>query len=214
MYWWLLRGTGPAKRSHWQWSVRQYIDLYSHMPCTCTCSCFFILMVMCLLLHTKYPCTYKYIYAAVFLLTIVMLYLSCSGVDDILPIMSYVIIRSGLPQLVSETALMEDFIQDGWDWFPFSIISSGPHYPILHSVHTGMWREKRDFVWRHSWLPSSLCPACPADTPSHTTDLVCGMNTWASEWYLPFPFSTQLYSSHWLLRYVKYNFCVIWVFVN
>lgn len=36
-----------------------------------------------------------------------------SGVDDILPILSYIIIRSGLPQLVSETALMEDFIQDG-----------------------------------------------------------------------------------------------------
>ena len=35
------------------------------------------------------------------------------GVDDILPIMSYVIIRSALPQLVSETALMEEFIQDG-----------------------------------------------------------------------------------------------------
>lgn len=37
----------------------------------------------------------------------------CSGVDDILPIMSYVIIRSALPQLVSEMALMEEFIQDG-----------------------------------------------------------------------------------------------------
>jgi hypothetical protein len=36
------------------------------------------------------------------------------GVDDILPIMSYVIIRSALPQLVSETALMEEFIQDGY----------------------------------------------------------------------------------------------------
>jgi hypothetical protein len=36
------------------------------------------------------------------------------GVDDILPIMSYVIIRSALPQLVSETALMEEFIQEGY----------------------------------------------------------------------------------------------------
>ena len=35
------------------------------------------------------------------------------GVDDILPIMSYVIIRAALPQLVSETALMEEFIQEG-----------------------------------------------------------------------------------------------------
>ena len=41
------------------------------------------------------------------------LFLPASGVDDILPILSYAIIRSGLPQLVSETALMEDFIQDG-----------------------------------------------------------------------------------------------------
>ena len=35
------------------------------------------------------------------------------GVDDILPIMSYVIVRSALPQLASETALMEEFIQEG-----------------------------------------------------------------------------------------------------
>ena len=35
------------------------------------------------------------------------------GVDDILPILSYIIIRTGLPQLVSECALMEEFIQDG-----------------------------------------------------------------------------------------------------
>jgi hypothetical protein len=36
------------------------------------------------------------------------------GVDDILPILSYIILRSGLPQLVSETALMEEFIQEGY----------------------------------------------------------------------------------------------------
>ena len=36
-----------------------------------------------------------------------------SGVDDILPIMSYVIVRSGLPELVSECSIMEEFIQDG-----------------------------------------------------------------------------------------------------
>ena len=36
-----------------------------------------------------------------------------SGVDDILPILSYVIIRSGLPQLVAEMAIMDEFMQDG-----------------------------------------------------------------------------------------------------
>ncbi len=37
-----------------------------------------------------------------------------SGVDDLLPILSYVIIRSGLPELVSEASVMEEFIRDGW----------------------------------------------------------------------------------------------------
>ncbi len=36
-----------------------------------------------------------------------------SGVDDLLPILSYVIIRTGLPQLVSEASVMEEFIRDG-----------------------------------------------------------------------------------------------------
>ncbi len=35
------------------------------------------------------------------------------GVDDLLPILSYVIVRSGLPQLVSEAAIMEEFIGEG-----------------------------------------------------------------------------------------------------
>ena len=38
---------------------------------------------------------------------------SCSGVDDMLPILSYVILRSGLPELISECSIMEEFIQDG-----------------------------------------------------------------------------------------------------
>ena len=41
----------------------------------------------------------------------------CRGVDDILPILTYVIIRSGLPQLVSECSIMEEFIHEGWDMY-------------------------------------------------------------------------------------------------
>ena len=45
-----------------------------------------------------------------------------SGVDDLLPILSYAIIRSGMPQLVSECAIMEEFIHEGYvaivTWIP------------------------------------------------------------------------------------------------
>ena len=40
-------------------------------------------------------------------------FLSPRGVDDILPILSYVILRSGLPQVATECSLMEDFIHEG-----------------------------------------------------------------------------------------------------
>ncbi|XP_055001182.1 VPS9 domain-containing protein 1 isoform X2 [Sorex araneus] len=39
--------------------------------------------------------------------------LACSGADDLLPILSFVVLRSGLPQLVSECAALEEFIHEG-----------------------------------------------------------------------------------------------------
>lgn len=39
--------------------------------------------------------------------------LSHSGADDLLPILSFVVLRSGLPQLVSECAALEEFIHEG-----------------------------------------------------------------------------------------------------
>lgn len=39
--------------------------------------------------------------------------LSRSGADDLLPILSFVVLRSGLPQLVSECAALEEFIHEG-----------------------------------------------------------------------------------------------------
>ncbi|KAK2085758.1 VPS9 domain-containing protein 1 [Saguinus oedipus] len=38
---------------------------------------------------------------------------SHSGADDLLPILSFVVLRSGLPQLVSECAALEEFIHEG-----------------------------------------------------------------------------------------------------
>ncbi|KAK2530180.1 Vps9d1 [Columba guinea] len=37
-----------------------------------------------------------------------------SGADDLLPILSYVVLRTGLPQLLSECAAMEEFIHEGY----------------------------------------------------------------------------------------------------
>lgn len=67
------------------------------------------LQVSCLLMHLI---NFVHLYT-LHRITVVVFVCLISGVDDILPILSYIIIRSGLPQLVSETALMEDFIQDG-----------------------------------------------------------------------------------------------------
>lgn len=39
--------------------------------------------------------------------------LPSSGADDLLPILSFVVLRSGLPQLVSECAALEEFIHEG-----------------------------------------------------------------------------------------------------
>ena len=36
-----------------------------------------------------------------------------SGCDDLLPILSFVIIRSGMAQLISECDAMEEFIPEG-----------------------------------------------------------------------------------------------------
>lgn len=42
-----------------------------------------------------------------------MLSLPGSGADDLLPILSFVVLRSGLPQLVSECAALEEFTHEG-----------------------------------------------------------------------------------------------------
>lgn len=34
------------------------------------------------------------------------------GVDDLLPIMTYIIIRSGMPQLVTESAVLQEFVDE------------------------------------------------------------------------------------------------------
>lgn len=60
-------------------------------------------------------------------LTVPLFFCLLRGVDDILPIMSYVIIRSALPQLVSETAVMEEFIQEGWGLSSCSLYLSSLH---------------------------------------------------------------------------------------
>lgn len=36
------------------------------------------------------------------------------GADDLLPILSFVVLRSGLPQLVSECAALEEFTHEGY----------------------------------------------------------------------------------------------------
>lgn len=37
-----------------------------------------------------------------------------SGADDLLPILSYVVLQTGLPQLLSECAALEEFIHEGY----------------------------------------------------------------------------------------------------
>lgn len=37
-----------------------------------------------------------------------------SGADDLLPILSYVVLQTGLPQLLSECTALEEFIHEGY----------------------------------------------------------------------------------------------------
>ena len=64
---------------------------------------------------------------------------SYSGVDDILPILSYMIIRSGLPMLVSECALMQEFI-------PERYALGIPIFELVSLCHAAMQWERKAFV--------------------------------------------------------------------
>ena len=33
-----------------------------------------------------------------------------------LPILCYIILRTGLPQMITECSIMDEFIQEGWVW--------------------------------------------------------------------------------------------------
>ena len=52
-----------------------------------------------------------------------------SGCDDLLPILSFVIIRSGMAQLVSECDAMEEFIPEGYVAFVAPSFSVGDLIP-------------------------------------------------------------------------------------
>lgn len=38
----------------------------------------------------------------------------CRGTDDLLPVLTYVVVKTRLPQLVSECIAMEEFIHEGY----------------------------------------------------------------------------------------------------
>ena len=42
-----------------------------------------------------------------------MVPVASSGADDLLPILSYVVLQTGLPQLLPECAALEEFIHEG-----------------------------------------------------------------------------------------------------
>ncbi|XP_024205298.1 VPS9 domain-containing protein 1 isoform X15 [Pan troglodytes] len=70
------------------------------------------------------------------------------GADDLLPILSFVVLRSGLPQLVSECAALEEFIHEGRSWG----LSPEQHlpgegmgiqcHPWLYRPRTSTWWER------------------------------------------------------------------------
>lgn len=56
-----------------------------------------------------------------------------SGADDLLPILSFVALRSGLPQLVSECAALEEFIHERWE--PRASVGAELVLPPMHGAH-------------------------------------------------------------------------------
>lgn len=62
----------------------------------------------------KCHCFTLFIYFYFPLLLIHLFFLSDSGADDLLPILSFVALQCQCPQLVSECAALEEFIHEGW----------------------------------------------------------------------------------------------------
>ena len=56
-----------------------------------------------------------------------------------LPIFSYIILQSGLPQMMSECSIMDEFIQEGYVLSSFSMI-------VDHSLCVVILWARKDFV--------------------------------------------------------------------
>lgn len=57
-----------------------------------------------------------------------------SGADDLLPILSFVALKSGLPQLVSECAALEEFIHERWGPRAVPALACGPADQLAHGT--------------------------------------------------------------------------------
>ncbi|XP_036159212.1 VPS9 domain-containing protein 1 isoform X4 [Myotis myotis] len=103
------------------------------------------------------------------------------GADDLLPILSFVVLRSGLPQLVSECAALEEFIHEG----PCSRASSGSHQPRRvqslrrpHIMARGLglspaspWAPGAAVLSGSPWAGGRCPPAPRTDGPAPPTHL-------------------------------------------
>ena len=54
-----------------------------------------------------------------------------SGADDLVPVISYVVLQSRLPQLVSECHAMSEFIHEGYVYLCASFLALSTHGGIL-----------------------------------------------------------------------------------
>lgn len=85
-----------------------------------------------------------------------------SGADDLLPILSYVVLQTGLPQLLSECTALEEFIHEGYVpgcWAMRAPLGSGQCHPPgtgLSGREVGgkssSW-ERRAEGWWLCWCP-------------------------------------------------------------
>ncbi|KAF6079914.1 VPS9 domain containing 1 [Phyllostomus discolor] len=79
------------------------------------------------------------------------------GADDLLPILSFVVLRSGLPQLVSECAALEEFIHEGYligegGYCLTSLQSALSYLELLPRAALGKERRR---------APAEDCPGAP-----------------------------------------------------
>ena len=142
-----------------------------------------------------------------------------SGCDDLLPILSFVIIRSGMAQLISECDAMEEFIPEGWvrgtfNYLRANELTGGSFWRNCGAVSVGEY-DRVIWCYQLSWkrklstvksLKADVSRVSPSSERLEELWVVCGficINYWweygdEKQEYIRWMKSARWYRGDWL----------------